>query len=250
MEKSDCKKETLFISYCWSDGNSYADELENQLSDYFSVKRDKSQLIINDDIYGFMAQIANCTNVVIVLSDGYVKSLNCMLEVSYLVQQPDWADKVMVLVIDESIYGTERKLEILNYWDLRKKQLEKNSDDIGKKIVDEELEKLTEINDQLEVFLHGISRRKNPSQIAIVNELVRRKNNRCGVIENPIVLKGEQFIKEYLDSHGSITMSELSKKSGFTRAYTSRLIKTMLDKNMIEVVGTGKMRKYVSKRVQ
>ena len=32
---------TLFISYCWNDGNVYADELEAQLTDYFDVKRDK-----------------------------------------------------------------------------------------------------------------------------------------------------------------------------------------------------------------
>ncbi len=50
-------KQTLFISYCWKDGNIYADELETQLKDEFEVKRDKSQLIANDDIYDFMAEI-------------------------------------------------------------------------------------------------------------------------------------------------------------------------------------------------
>ncbi|MCR5577014.1 MAG: hypothetical protein K6F56_08405 [Oscillospiraceae bacterium] len=46
------EKKTLFISYCQRDGNYYADELESQLSDYFIVKRDKSQMIANDDING------------------------------------------------------------------------------------------------------------------------------------------------------------------------------------------------------
>ena len=36
-------KQTLFISYCWKDGNIYADELETQFRDEFEVKRDKSQ---------------------------------------------------------------------------------------------------------------------------------------------------------------------------------------------------------------
>lgn len=45
---------TLFISYSWSDGSGYADELERELSDYFEVKRDKSQLNANDDITQFM----------------------------------------------------------------------------------------------------------------------------------------------------------------------------------------------------
>ena len=52
-------KQRLFISYCWKDGNTYADELETQLKDTFDVKRDKSQLIANDNLYDFMAEIAN-----------------------------------------------------------------------------------------------------------------------------------------------------------------------------------------------
>lgn len=115
------EKQTLFISYCWKDGCVYADELETQLTDVFDVKCDKSQLIVNDDLYLFMKGIADCDNVVIVLTAEYVKSLNCMLEMSYLFGQEDWPMKAMVLVIDGSLYFTERKLEVLNYWNLRQK---------------------------------------------------------------------------------------------------------------------------------
>ena len=56
MNANDNLLPTLFISYCWNDGNVYADELEAQLSDYFDVKRDKSQLIVNDDINDFFKE--------------------------------------------------------------------------------------------------------------------------------------------------------------------------------------------------
>ena len=56
MNANDNLIPTLFISYCWNDGNVYADELEAQLSDYFDVKRDKSQLIVNDDINDFFKE--------------------------------------------------------------------------------------------------------------------------------------------------------------------------------------------------
>ena len=105
-------KQSLFISYCWKDGNTYADELETQFKDEFVVKRDKSQLIANDDLYDFMAEIANCDNVIIVLTAEYVKSLNCMLEMSYLVSQDDWNVKAMVLVIDDSMYSIETKISL------------------------------------------------------------------------------------------------------------------------------------------
>ena len=74
-EDSKMSKEKLFISYNWKDGNSYADELETQLGEKFDVKRDKTQLIANDDIFDFMAEIANCENVIIVLTAEYVKSI-------------------------------------------------------------------------------------------------------------------------------------------------------------------------------
>ena len=175
---NDNLKPTLFISYCWNDGNVYADELEAQLNDYFDVKRDKSQLIANDDLNDFMAEIANCDYVLIVLTAGYVKSLNCMREVAYLLQQPDWKYKSMVLVVDETIYSTDRKIEILNYWSLRKRKADGESAtaDLGKIILEEEASILYDICSQLEKFLYGISRRKNPHMIAVVNELVRKKN--------------------------------------------------------------------------
>lgn len=164
-------KQSLFISYCWKDGNVYADELETQLKDEFKVKRDKSQLITNDDIYDFMTEIANCDNVILVLTSEYVKSLNCMLEMSYLVSQDDWAMKAMVLVIDDSLYSIERKLEVINYWFLRQKRScnEINSLDIGKTILEEEKEYIDLICEEIEKFFKGLTRRKNPSQIAIRN---------------------------------------------------------------------------------
>lgn len=141
------------------------------------MKRDKSQLIANDDLNDFMAEIANCDYVLIVLTAGYVKSLNCMREVAYLLQQPDWKYKSMVLVVDETIYSTDRKIEILNYWSLRKRKADGESAtaDLGKIILEEEASVLHDICSQLEKFLYGISRRKNPHMIAVVNELVRKK---------------------------------------------------------------------------
>lgn len=239
------KEETLFISYNWNDGGVLAEELENQLSDYFDIKRDRSCLKINDDIYGFMAGIANYKNVVIVLTREYVKSINCMLEVSYLLQQPDWSEKVMVLVVDDTIYSTERKIEILNYWDIKKKQLEKSADGIAENIINDEIEKIAMINDKLEEFLRGISRINNPSQVAIVNELVRRMKNRNNRVS--IVTQGEQKVVELLKMNGAMSISEISEHSLYSKAYTHRLLAGLLEREMIDKVGNEKVVRYVLK---
>lgn len=246
---SALEKESLFISYCWSDGNVYADELEAQLTDYFDVKRDKSQLIANDDIRDFMAEIANCDNVLIVLTADYVKSMNCMLEVSYLLQQPDWAYKAMVLVVDETIYGTDRKIEILNYWNLREKRAKGQIDtsDIGKTILEEDLSNISDICSQLEVFLYGISRRKNPSQIAVVNELVRKKNKPKTNSVAAEMSDKEQAVLQFISAHKNASLKEISESLALSRAYTSRILKSMQDKKVVEVEGTNRCKSYIVK---
>lgn len=243
------EKATLFISYCWNDGSVYADELEAQLVDYFDVKRDKSQLIANDDINDFMAEIANCDYVLIVLTADYVKSMNCMREVAYLLQQPDWKHKAMVLVVDETIYGTERKIEILNYWALREKKAEGAvaTADLGMTILEEEVSNIHDICSQLENFLYGITRRKNPHMIAVVNELVRKKNTpRTDSVEVEMSGK-ERLVKEFLEKHGNVSIKDISEQFDLSRAYTSRILKSLQDKNVIEAVGTDRGRKFVVK---
>lgn len=247
---NDNLKPTLFISYCWNDGNVYADELEAQLNDYFDVKRDKSQLIANDDLNDFMAEIANCDYVLIVLTAGYVKSLNCMREVAYLLQQPDWKYKSMVLVVDETIYSTDRKIEILNYWSLRKRKADGESAtaDLGKIILEEEASVLHDICSQLEKFLYGISRRKKPHMIAVVNELVRKKNKPRTDFAEKEMSDNERLVKEFIEEHGNVSIKEISERINTTMAYTSRILRKLQDKKIIEVVGEGRNKKYIVKK--
>ena len=247
---NDNLKPTLFISYCWNDGNVYADELEAQLNDYFDVKRDKSQLIANDDLNDFMAEIANCDYVLIVLTAGYVKSLNCMREVAYLLQQPDWKYKSLVLVVDVTIYSTDRKIEILNYWSLRKRKADGESAtaDLGKIILEEEASVLHDICSQLEKFLYGISRRKNPHMIAVVNELVRKKNKPRTDFAEKEMSDNERLVKEFIEEHGNVSIKEISERINTTMAYTSRILRKLQDKKIIEVVGEGRNKKYIVKK--
>jgi hypothetical protein len=230
-------KQSLFISYCWKDGNTYADELETQLKEEFNVQRDKSQLIANDDIYDFMVQIANCDNVIIVLTEEYVKSLNCMLEMSFLVSQEDWPMKAMVLVIDNSLYSIERKLEIINYWLLRQKTCIDG-------MRDEERNYIDQICEQVEKFLRGLSRRKNPSQIAVVNEVIK-KSKRNRKAESDLIARGEAFVKDYISKNGNITLKELAEASGRSSASVRRMISDLLEKGCIEKVGVGKEMRYI-----
>lgn len=242
------EKERLFLSYNWKDGNVYADELESQLSSHFDVRRDKTQLIANDDIYDFMADIANCENVIIILTEEYVKSLNCMLEMSFLVMQPDWKMKAMVLVIDDSLYSTSRKMEIISYWRLQQAKLNSQLGtlDDGKTILEEEKGYVDSICNQVEQFLKGISRRKNPSQIAIVSEIIK-KSEANKTAKKDIVRTGEKYVIKFLAENGNLTISQLSEKTGTSPAATHRMVKSLVEQGQIEKKVAGRFVTYAVK---
>lgn len=239
------KKETLFISYNWKDGSAYADELEAQLEDKFDVKRDKSQLIANDNIFDFMAEIANCENVIIVLTSEYLKSVNCMLEMSYLVKQDDWEMKSMTLVIDETIYATENKLSIISYWYDKQDQLSQQIESAkqGLSILEDEKIHIDYICEEVEKFLKGISRRKNPTQIAIVNEFIK-KSERNRVSKKTVIEQGEEFIKSFLDKNGELTVRELAEQSGKSMPAAHRIVADMVEKGILERTQMGRISKY------
>lgn len=239
------KKETLFISYNWKDGSAYADELEAQLEDKFDVKRDKSQLIANDNIFDFMAEIANCENVIIVLTSEYLKSVNCMLEMSYLVKQDDWEMKSMTLVIDETIYATENKLSIISYWYDKQNQLNQQIESVnqGLSILQDEKMHIDYICEEVEKFLKGISRRKNPTQIAIVNEFIK-KSERNRTSKKTVIEQGEEFIKSFLDKNGELTVRELAEQSGKSMPAAHRIVADMVEKGILERTQMGRISKY------
>ena len=215
------------------------------LIDYFTVKRDKSGLIPNDDLYDFMAGIADEDYVIIVLTPEYVKSKHCMMEMAYLASQEDWQEKTMVLVIDESIYSTERKLEILTYWNLRqqKTDLVLSGAEKGREIVNEEIEYLDLINSRLESFLLGISRKVNPSQIAIVNEMVRKLRSRSTEV-NPLITQGELNLREYLQNNGSKTLAEICEEMHCSKVLASRLLRRLVISGQIKADGLYRQRRY------
>lgn len=239
------KKETLFISYNWKDGSAYADELETQLEEKFDVKRDKTQLIANDNIFDFMAEIANCENVIIVLTSEYLKSVNCMLEMSYLVKQDDWEMKSMTLVIDEAIYATDNKLGVISYWYDRQTQLAQQieSANQGLAILQDEKMHIDYICEEVEKFLKGISRRKNPTQIAIVNEFIK-KSERNRNFKKTVVEQGEEFLKSFLDKNSELTVRELAELSGKSIPSTHRIASDLVEKGVFERTLSGKIAKY------
>jgi len=230
-------KKTLFISYCWKDGGSYADDLEKQLSERFDVKRDKSQIGLRDDIQEFMREIANCDSVILIITEGYVVSENCMIEMAYLLEQVDWKEKAWFLVVDSSLYSIEKKIDIIKFWNNKQEMLSNNSD-INNQTINDYQKKYESINNILPKFFDGLSRINNPSQISIVNSVIKyseqNKNQSLRLIS-----ESESKVMEIIKKYGNLKMSDIATNTGLSRAAVHRILGNLISEGKIVKTGSN-----------
>lgn len=112
--------------------------------------------------------------------------------------------------------------------------------------MEEERNYIDQICEQVEKFLRGLSRRKNPSQIAVVNEVIKKsKHNRK--VEIDLISRGEELVKEYLAKNGNFTLKELTEASNRSSASVRCMISGLLEKGSIEKVGVGRETRYIVK---
>lgn len=100
------ERPTVFISYNQDSSREFVDSLQKQLQSCATVIRDKTSMKEWESFADFMKSIRKQDFVVLVITPEYLKSMACMYEVSELLKDEDWREKVMFAVIDSSIYST------------------------------------------------------------------------------------------------------------------------------------------------
>lgn len=121
------QKPVVYFSYAWGgddrkDLKAFAVQLHHALEDEFDVRRDEEATRPGDRISEFMREVARGTRVLVLLSDKYVRSANCMQELSYLYDRHradprGLDDHVLPLMIDRGFRcGTEQRLGYVRYW--------------------------------------------------------------------------------------------------------------------------------------
>ena len=101
----------VFVSYKWGGpGEAMVDELGTQLSDRgVPLVRDKSEMRYRDSIKQFMRRLGAGKYVVVVIDDGYLRSANCMFELTEIAQDPAFASRVFPVVMsDGAIFNPVR----------------------------------------------------------------------------------------------------------------------------------------------
>jgi internalin A len=116
------KNSEIFISYAWG-GES--EEIVNKIYPIlvekgFNVIRDKVDLGYKGNIKEFMQRIGMGKAIVVVISDKYLKSENCMFEILEIHRNKDTWNRIFPIVLrDARMYDEIERIDYLVYWDTK-----------------------------------------------------------------------------------------------------------------------------------
>jgi RsiW-degrading membrane proteinase PrsW (M82 family) len=121
-------EQAVFISYAWG-GES--EEIVNQIDDALqqrglTIIRDKRELGYKGSISTFMERIGQGNCVIVVISDKYLRSSNCMFELVEIANGKQFHDRVFPIVLsDANIYDPVKRLDYVKHWESKLTDLDK-----------------------------------------------------------------------------------------------------------------------------
>jgi len=151
----------FFISYCSKD-KEVADEIENFLkSKGIKIIRDTRDLNYKNSLKDFMKKIRKANYVLMIISNNYLKSKNCMYEVLELIKDDDYRERILPIMLNiEKIFKPGASIEYLKYWENQNNKLSKklNKIDPIKAIpIQQEIKEIREISSSITEFISVIS---------------------------------------------------------------------------------------------
>ena len=117
----------IYISYAW--GEPW-EEIVNELDQHFqsmgiNIIRDKRDLGYKASILEFMAKIGRGSYIIVVISDKYLKSANCMFELLEIARDGALRQRIFPIVLkDADIYDPGGRIQYIKYWETRFDELD------------------------------------------------------------------------------------------------------------------------------
>jgi len=145
----------VFLSYAWGgESERIVNELDADLqAKGLLVIRDKRDLGFKGMIRDFMLQFGHGHAVIVVISDKYLKSHNCMTELVEIARNKDFYDRIFPIVLaDADIYDPVKRIKYIQHWEEKIKALDEGMKSIGgahQQGLREELDSYDEIRDNI-----------------------------------------------------------------------------------------------------
>lgn len=159
-------KINVFLSYCRADSN-IADKVCQYFGDRDDIKihRDIKELNNWDSIKAYMNLIDKAECAVLLLSEAYLKSQNCMYEVLEVMRNAEYREKIFPVVIERKIYTSIGRARYVRYWKeefnaLRNELSGLEPYELGR--LGEDLKRIQEIKTNIADFLDAVADMNNP----------------------------------------------------------------------------------------
>ena len=109
----------IYISYAWGgESEEIVDLLDAELQEKeLKLIRDKRDLGYKGSIVEFMKDIGKGNKIIVVISEKYLKSENCMFELTQIYENKDFAKRIFPIVLEDSdIYSPVSRIKYIKYW--------------------------------------------------------------------------------------------------------------------------------------
>lgn len=201
----------IFLSYSWKNEN-----IANVLDILFQLKniiiqRDVRDVEYRQSFKEFMKKIRKSDFVLLVISEAYLKSVNCMFELTEFLKDDDFRERWLPLVHEETGIFTELgRIEYIKYWQEEYKKLQdkvQHLDELNKLSAISELRKLESIQRMLSEFLTVISETK---MITFTNNISKKdfENIYCAIFpestQKELTLEGYYILNVPRTIHDNI----------------------------------------------
>lgn len=175
-------KVKIFLSYCWKDSKE-ADKICKYFQNNYNIELHRDVLDMEkwNSIKEYMGSLDNMDYTILLISDAYLKSVNCMYEVLQVMRDRNYRDRIFPAIINNEIYDSINRVKYIEYWQDEFKKLEEkltclSIQNLGK--LPEDLKQRQDISSNIAEFLAVVSDMNNPN----INDI-------CEEIENKLDIK-------------------------------------------------------------
>lgn len=133
-KEEQMKTSEVYISYAWGEES---EDVANKICTSLEVAcikyhRDKKDLHYKGNIRDFEERIGRGNNIILVISDDYLKSKDCMYEIYKIKENGDIYNRVYPIILnDATIFDPIKRVDYIEYWENETMMLDKRIRSVG-----------------------------------------------------------------------------------------------------------------------
>ncbi len=156
----EVKQPSLFMSYCWAESEIAEKIYKDLVQIGVSILKDNHQLDYKDSIKSFMNSIRDSDYAIILISDDYLKSKNCIYELLQLLKEKEYKNKILPIITEGTkIYAAADRIRYIKFWEQKCEELKEalgTINPVNSLGVINDLKLFTEIAQNIGEFLNEI----------------------------------------------------------------------------------------------